>query len=322
MHPDRLQPFLDAFDSTVEGDSPIPELRRVEAGGTFTTSWGHVTPEEAHEIMVILSARATEKAAPAIKAWEAGEERRQEWAREQAILNTATWHFKTARELLALLMQRADMVPRFKLRCDPRPLAVEGRDLANYEVDAILLLNGWDPVSLVEIGGPGDLAYSDYAICLRCHAEGPNNGEPECPYCGGDLRDFDTQAERKPAGAPTWSGPDHARKVAHRRKATHPGWGPAPEVVIPPEPEEGPPDDGPSLALLKDCIRRIYEDHCVGCCLHVVTDDGNVDDDSIAFCITYAKEQGHPFCEEVARLLLRAPMSMRREACPACEHGE
>ena len=58
---------------------------------------------------------------------------------------------------------------------------------------------------------PGD---ADFAICRACNAEGPYNGEHDCPYCGGQLRAFDPQAEDVPDGAPRWRSKSDAEEIA------------------------------------------------------------------------------------------------------------
>jgi hypothetical protein len=52
----------------------------------------------------------------------------------------------------------------------------------------------------------------------------------------------------------------------------------------------------------------------VGCCVHIVLDDGNVDDDSVAFCVGYARENEHPECVAMAETLLRMSRTQRRKA--------
>ena len=56
--------------------------------------------------------------------------------------------------------------------------------------------------------------------------------------------------------------------------------------------------------------RLIYARHAAGCCLHVVLDDGNTDDESVAHCVPFAaaseaEEPGvHHQCIELAGLLV------------------
>lgn len=45
----------------------------------------------------------------------------------------------------------------------------------------------------------------------------------------------------------------------------------------------------------------IYARHLAGCCWHVVLDDGNYD--SAAFCIEYARKEGHADCRALADLV-------------------
>jgi hypothetical protein len=52
----------------------------------------------------------------------------------------------------------------------------------------------------------------------------------------------------------------------------------------------------------------------VGCCLHVVLDDGNLDNDSVAFCQRWARNKGHDECIAVADLLARMSRTQRTKA--------
>lgn len=63
---------------------------------------------------------------------------------------------------------------------------------------------------------------------------------------------------------------------------------------------------------LRTLLRVLYERHGTGCCLHVVVDDHNVDDSSVDFCLGWAKEHGHSFCELLAQRLRALPEHERR----------
>ncbi len=43
-------------------------------------------------------------------------------------------------------------------------------------------------------------------------------------------------------------------------------------------------------------VHALYSRNSVGCCLHIVLDDGNVDESSVSFCERYAEKRGHDFC--------------------------
>jgi len=62
----------------------------------------------------------------------------------------------------------------------------------------------------------------------------------------------------------------------------------------------------PQLRLLCQPLK----DQC-GCCLHVVLDDGNVKDADVEFCVQWAKEKQHPYCELVALCLLTMSKTQR-----------
>jgi hypothetical protein len=55
----------------------------------------------------------------------------------------------------------------------------------------------------------------------------------------------------------------------------------------------------------------IYQTHAVGCCLHVVLDDGNVQDAHVAFCQDEAQARGHAHCLALAEMLLTMSKTQR-----------
>lgn len=68
-----------------------------------------------------------------------------------------------------------------------------------------------------------------------------------------------------------------------------------------------------ALTRCADLLDRIYARHAAGCCLHIVTDDGNVRDSDIAFCLNVAREHGHADCIEAAELLATFSKTRRRK---------
>lgn len=59
----------------------------------------------------------------------------------------------------------------------------------------------------------------------------------------------------------------------------------------------------PTVPDVLPWVDEIYSMHRAGCCLHIVTDDDNIDDGSVEFCIQFATEQQHEYCAAVARAL-------------------
>ncbi len=59
----------------------------------------------------------------------------------------------------------------------------------------------------------------------------------------------------------------------------------------------------PTVPDVLPLVNDLYKRAPVGCCLHVVLDDWNVDNHSVDFCIEQARTQGHGQCEELARTL-------------------
>lgn len=64
-------------------------------------------------------------------------------------------------------------------------------------------------------------------------------------------------------------------------------------------------------------MRSIYDRSSVGCCLHIVLDDHNVEDDSVAFCADEAAESGHADCREMAALMARMSRTQRLKLAKA-----
>jgi hypothetical protein len=54
-----------------------------------------------------------------------------------------------------------------------------------------------------------------------------------------------------------------------------------------------------------ELLQRIYQRHAAGCCLHIVTDDGNIETEHVEWSRDYARKQGHVDCVEAAELLLQ-----------------
>ncbi len=67
---------------------------------------------------------------------------------------------------------------------------------------------------------------------------------------------------------------------------------------------------GPYLTAL---VRAFYErdTNTVGCCLHIVTDDGNISDGDVSWCVERALENGHRDCAFVGGALLAASRTQR-----------
>lgn len=64
------------------------------------------------------------------------------------------------------------------------------------------------------------------------------------------------------------------------------------------------------LDVLVKAIYETPEGGC-GCCLHIVLDDGNVDNNDIEYCIENAR---HGICKEVGELLLHLTLEGREIA--------
>ena len=65
--------------------------------------------------------------------------------------------------------------------------------------------------------------------------------------------------------------------------------------------------DRPTVAELAPLIRDIYlsDGGSSGCCLHVVTDDGNYKKSSIAYVLETAYNRDHPTCIKAAEMMMQ-----------------
>jgi hypothetical protein len=60
-----------------------------------------------------------------------------------------------------------------------------------------------------------------------------------------------------------------------------------------------------------ELVRRIYARHMAGCCMHIVTDDDNLEDSSVQFCLDCARENNCAECVELATLMLKMKRTQR-----------
>jgi len=70
-------------------------------------------------------------------------------------------------------------------------------------------------------------------------------------------------------------------------------------------------------------VEQLYQRSGAGCCLHIITDDFNVQDQHAAFCLDYAEKQGHRQCYELAKLFIHMSPKERAQTlglpwCPQC----
>lgn len=73
------------------------------------------------------------------------------------------------------------------------------------------------------------------------------------------------------------------------------------------------PRDRPNVPDALPLVRAVYKRHCAGCCLHIVTDDCNVEQDDAEFCLAQARELGHTDCLAAATMLVQMTPTQRRE---------
>ena len=67
----------------------------------------------------------------------------------------------------------------------------------------------------------------------------------------------------------------------------------------------------PTVPEVLPLVLALYERNCVGCCLHILLDDGNVKDSHALFCLEYAKKAGHADCIKLAELICQMSTTQR-----------
>jgi hypothetical protein len=66
----------------------------------------------------------------------------------------------------------------------------------------------------------------------------------------------------------------------------------------------------PTVPEVLPFVNELYKRHAAGCCLHVVLDDGNVEDSSVEHCIENAE---HDDCIRLAHLLRLMSKTQRKK---------
>ena len=67
----------------------------------------------------------------------------------------------------------------------------------------------------------------------------------------------------------------------------------------------------PTIPEVRDSFRAYLAQHPTWGSLHIVLDDGNVEDSSVEFCLDFARECGDAEGERLARILLRMSKTQR-----------
>jgi len=73
----------------------------------------------------------------------------------------------------------------------------------------------------------------------------------------------------------------------------------------------------PQVEMIKavELLDDIYRSEGAGCCMHIVTDDLNLKDSDIQFCLEQAVPDGCEKCERLARWMLRMSATQRHKLC-------
>ena len=67
------------------------------------------------------------------------------------------------------------------------------------------------------------------------------------------------------------------------------------------------------IGHVKQLTARLYQRSAVGCCLHILVDDCNIEDRHVDFCIAYAEERAHTECAELAKAYKELSLADRAE---------
>jgi hypothetical protein len=67
----------------------------------------------------------------------------------------------------------------------------------------------------------------------------------------------------------------------------------------------------PTIPEVLPLVREYYAEHMAGGTLHIVLDDGNVDDSDVQFCLEYAQREGDEAGVRLAAILLRMSKTQR-----------
>lgn len=71
-----------------------------------------------------------------------------------------------------------------------------------------------------------------------------------------------------------------------------------------------------------EAVKSIYARHSAGCCLHVVLDDINTEEDVLRSCVENVVQEGHPDCAMALMALLIMPDEATREMHIALAKGD
>lgn len=80
------------------------------------------------------------------------------------------------------------------------------------------------------------------------------------------------------------------------------------------------PSDRPTVPEVLPLVRDYYADHMTGGILHVVLDDGNLEDGHIKGCIEQAVLEGDARAEAIGRMMLQMTRTQRRRVYESPKH--
>lgn len=69
----------------------------------------------------------------------------------------------------------------------------------------------------------------------------------------------------------------------------------------------------PTVPDVLPLVRDVYQRNALGCCLHILTDDGNMEESHGQFCLGQARKAGHADCIAAAEALVQMSKTQRKK---------
>lgn len=69
----------------------------------------------------------------------------------------------------------------------------------------------------------------------------------------------------------------------------------------------------PTVPEVLPLVKEYYKDNPTGGCLHIVLDDGNIEDSHVKYCLEYSKEKNDLRAIKLSELLLQMSKTQRKK---------
>lgn len=69
----------------------------------------------------------------------------------------------------------------------------------------------------------------------------------------------------------------------------------------------------PTINDVVALVKVVYQRHAAGCCLHILTDDGNIERADVNFVVGYALGHGHSDCQAAAQAIAQLSRTQRHK---------